>query len=198
MDALEALLTRVSVPARELTAPAPSGSDLDTILQAAVRAPDHGGLRPWRFVLVRGEARESLGDVLAEAFHRREPEATPDLVERQRAKPLRSPLIVIMVAHVDRLHPKVPEIEQVLAAGAAIENMLIAAHAMGYGAIWLTGDGAYDRSVAEELGLDLDERIVGFVYLGTPAGELPSPERPDPTRLCREWFEPAGPKETDI
>jgi nitroreductase len=191
-------MTRASVPAKQLTDPAPDGSDLDTILEAAVRAPDHGTLRPWRFVLIRGPARERLGDVLAEAFRRREPEVDQALVERQRSKPLRSPLIVTVVAHVDRAHPKVPEIEQVLATGAAIENMLLAAHALGYGAIWLTGNGAYDRSVADALGLALDERIVGFVYLGTPSGEPPSPERPDPRSLSREWLEPAPPAEPDI
>jgi nitroreductase len=191
-------MTRVSVPAKQLTDPAPEGPDLDTILEAAVRAPDHGGLRPWRFVLIRGRARECLGDVLAEAFRRREPDADQALVERQRAKPLRSPLIVTVVAHVDRAHPKVPEIEQVLAAGAAIENMLVAAHALGYGAIWLTGDGAYDRAVADALGLGLDERIVGFVYLGSPSGESPHPERPDPRSLSREWVEPVPPPEPEI
>lgn len=198
MDALQALLTRASVPAKQLTEPAPEGSDLDTILAAAVRAPDHGGLRPWRFLLIRGPARARLGDVLAEAFHHREPEAELALVERQRAKPLRAPLIVAVVAHVDRDHPKVPEIEQVLATGAAIENMLLAAHALGYGAIWLTGDGAYDRDVADALGLAHDERIVGFVYLGTASGELPNPERPDPGALSREWVEPVPPPEPEI
>lgn len=198
MDAIAALLGRASVPARQLDEPAPAGADLDTILQAAVRAPDHGALRPWRFLLVRGPARARLGDVLAEAFARREPDADPALVERQRAKPLRSPLIVVVAARIDRLHPKVPEIEQLLSAGAAAQCMLLAAHALGYGAIWLTGDGAYDRSVADALGLALDERIVGFVYLGTPVGEPPRPQRPDPAGLLREWTEPQQPPEPEI
>lgn len=189
MNALELLHQRVSVPAARLEAPAPEGDDLDAILQAAMSAPDHGGLTPWRFILIRGEARQRLGDVFAEAFRQRQPQASEEQVERQRQKPSRAPLIIAVVAPLQE-HPKVPEIEQLLAAGAAVEHLQLAAQALGYGSVWLTGDNAYDWNVLQPLGLDMNEKLVGFVYMGTPAGSMPAKPRPPHAPRLSEWHGP--------
>ena len=172
LGAIEALTTRAS-PAG-LTAPAPDASALDDILRAAARAPDHGRLKPWRFILVEGEARVALGDVLAEALRAREPNVAEAAIAKERAKPLRAPLIVIVAAKL-REHRNVPDVEQIVAAGAAAQNMLVAAHALGYGGFWRTGAAAYDDRVKRALGLASEDAIVGFVYLGTPNGAAAVP-----------------------
>jgi len=172
LDAIEALTTRAS-PAG-LTAPAPDASALDAMLRAAVRAPDHGRLRPWRFIVIDGDARIALGDALAQALHAREPNAAEAAIAKERAKPLRAPLIIVVAAKL-RKHRGVPAVEQIIAAGAAAQNILVAAHALGYGAFWRTGAAAYDDRVKRTLGLAPDDAIVGFVYVGTPNGATPVP-----------------------
>lgn len=178
MDALEAIETRSSVSA--LAEPGPTDAQWAALLRAAWRAPDHARLRPWRFLIIRGEARRRFGDILADAFLSSAPGAAPEAQSRERQKPLRAPAILI-VAATPKPHPKVPEVEQILAAGAATQNILLAAHALGLGAIWRTGAPAYDPGVVAALGLPKDARIVGFIYIGTPtagvkrrdAGEIP-------------------------
>ncbi len=184
MEALESLLSRVSCPV--LGDPAPEGVMLDRILTAAMSAPDHGRLRPWRFLLVRGAARERLGDVFAHAFNRREPGAPEPLVQKERKKPLRAPLIVVAVAQ-RREAAKVPELEQIVATGAAAENLLLATHALGFGGMWKTGWPAYDAEVKAALGLSPSDNIVGFLYLGTPV-QLPSARaEPKIADFVSEW-----------
>ena len=156
MDALEALLTRRS-PGR-LTDPAPDDAALKTMLDAAMRAPDHGRLRPWRFIVLRGEARARLGDLMAEAMRRREPDMPDPALEKERAKPLRAPLIVVVAASLVEGH-KIPAVEQLLAAGAAAQNLQLAAHALGFGTVWRTGAPAYDPYVKQSLGLDAADAI---------------------------------------
>jgi nitroreductase len=184
MNAMQALHTRES--AAKLQEPAPDEAALRTILQAAVRAPDHGRLRPWRFIAIRGDALRRFGDVLAQTFQARMPEATPDMLERERAKALRAPLIIAVAARVQR-GGKIPEIEQVLSSGAAAQNIMLAAHALGYGAMWKTGDPAYDPRVKKALGLEEGDAIVAFIYLGTnAAGPRPIP-RPAAEEFLTEW-----------
>lgn len=163
MDAIEALMGRVS-PA-QLTEPGPDPAQLQILLGAAARAPDHGRMQPWRFVLVEGEARQRLGAVMAQSLKRREPEAPEGKLDAERKKPLRAPLVVVVAAAVKE-NPKVPDIEQVVAAGAAAQNMLVAAHALGLGGFWRTGATAYDPEVKRALGLAEHDAIVGFIYLG--------------------------------
>jgi nitroreductase len=174
MDALEALLARASP--LELAEPAPDETAERQLLEAALRAPDHGRLRPWRFLSVRGEGRNKLGEVLALALKRRDPLATPDLLERERQKPLRAPLILIVAARITP-NPKIPAVEQLLSAGAAAQNIMIACHALGFGAMWKTGDPAYDKGVKEALGLRATDEVVGFLYIGTPKS-MPKPPPP--------------------
>jgi nitroreductase len=190
MEAIEALTSRRSPP--KLVEPAPSDAQLSEMLNAAIRAPDHGRLRPWRFIVVRGAARERLGQVWADALKARAPDVPADVVQREAQKPMRAPMIVAVAAEIAEGH-KIPVVEQLLAAGAATQNILLAAHAMGFGAMWRTGDGAYDAHVKEALGLKASDAIVGFLYLGTPAGRTPiPPDEPGVKNFVREWSAPAG------
>lgn len=187
VDAIEALTTRIS-PAG-LVAPAPDARALDRMLRAAVRAPDHGRLRPWRFIVIDGAARDALGGVLSDALRLREPAAPDAALAKERAKPLRAPLIVVVAAKL-REHRGVPGVEQIIAAGAAAQNMLVAAHALGFGGFWRTGAAAYDDNVKRALGLRPEDAIVGFLYLGTPsAASAPLPE-PDVTTHVTRWTGP--------
>ena len=186
MNALDVITSRQSARAMTLRAPAPAGADLAEILQAGMSAPDHGAIRPWRFKLIEGEARSRLGDVMADALKRREPEADEAALSNIRAKPLRAPLIVAVCAEVSD-HPKVPAVEQVIAAACAGQNILNAAHAKGYGAVMLTGWVAYDPHVKLSLGLDEKDAIVAFVYMGTSDAPGPVKERPDHADFTQVW-----------
>jgi nitroreductase len=185
MDAYEALVTRVSP--KELGEPAPDDATLRKIIAAALRAPDHGRLRPWRFIAIRGEGRKRLGDVLAAALNRRDPNAGAEL-ERERRKPMRAPLVLVAAAHITP-SPKIPLVEQLLAAGAAAQNILLACHALGYGAVWKTGAAAYDASVKEALGLEAGDEIAGFLYIGTPAAAPKAPAPLNPADFLKVWPE---------
>jgi len=186
-DALEALMTRSSVPASLLRDPAPEGADLEAILETAMRAPDHASLRPWRFLVIRGEARRRLGEVFADALCRRDPLADGAAREKELSRPLRSPLIVAVCAEVVENNPKVPVVEQIVTVGAAAQNMLNAAHAMGYAAIMLTGKNAHDPHVKQALGLQAKDEIVGFLYFGTPDADIRPKRRPAAADFVREW-----------
>jgi nitroreductase len=164
MDALNAITNRVSP--RKLGGPAPTPEHLEAMLKAAVAAPDHGRLKPWRFVVIEAASREMFGGLLATSLQRREPKATEAQLEAERKKALRAPLILAVAATV-REHPKIPQIEQVMAVAAAMQNLIIAAHALGYGALWRTGAPAYDPVLKRELGLSETDTIVGFLHLGT-------------------------------
>ncbi|MGH8298274.1 MAG: nitroreductase family protein [Steroidobacteraceae bacterium] len=175
MQAIDALLKRRS--AKSLTDPAPDDGALELLLESAARAPDHGRLRPWRFIVIRGAARERLGELMADQLRRVQPATSPESLQRERQKALRAPLIIV-VAAVYNASAKIPAIEQILSAGAAAQNMMLAATALGFGSMWKTGGAAYDDTVKAALGLEAKDAIVGFVYLGTaPADALPSPAR---------------------
>jgi len=166
LDALEAIRTRNAAP--RLTGSV-SESALNKILKAALRAPDHALLRPWKILVVNGEKRNRLGTLFTEASLARNPDLTTDRLEKLKNKTLRAPLILVVAARIME-HPKVPEVEQLLSAGAAAQNICVASHAMGLGAIWRTGDMAYDPIVAHGLGLTNSEKIVGFIYIGEVDG----------------------------
>jgi len=166
LDALEAIRTRNAAP--RLTGSV-SESALNKILKAALRAPDHALLRPWKILVVNGEKRNRLGTLFTEASLARNPDLTTDRLEKLKNKTLRAPLILVVAARIME-HPKVPEVEQLLSAGAAAQNICVASHAMGLGAIWRTGDMAYDPNVAHGLGLTNSEKIVGFIYIGEVDG----------------------------
>jgi nitroreductase len=186
MDAIEALTTRAS--ALKLTEPAPPDDAVELMLSAAARAPDHGKLRPWRFILIRGDARRRLGDVMATRLAAREPECPESAIENERSKPLRAPLIVVVATELAPNHPKIPEVEQLVSAACAAQNLMLAAHAMGYGAMWKTGAAAYDDRVKRELRLETHDHIVGFLYLGTmEMADQGKIERPHFSTFVRHW-----------
>jgi nitroreductase len=176
MDAMQLLHGRES--AAKLQEPAPGDAELAAIVQAAMRAPDHGRLRPWRFIAIRGPALERFGALLADVLKARMPDAPADSLARERAKALRAPLIVAVAARIQD-NGKIPQVEQLLSAGAAAQNIMLAANALGYGAMWKTGDPAYDPNVKQALGLSEHDAIVGFIYLGTSSG-APRPAQPRP------------------
>lgn len=184
MDALELLLSRDS--ALRLEEPGPDEAALDTIFRSALRAPDHGRLRPWRFVVIPREQRERFGEVLAESLRLRSPDAPPEALARERQKALRAPLIIVVAA---RMKPsdKIPEVEQIISAGAAAQNIMLAVHALGYGAMWRTGAPAYDPRVKRALGLEPADAIIGFLYIGTRAGGSSPLPRPSPEELVAVW-----------
>ncbi len=187
MPKLQLLNSRRSVPALQLGEPGPDATQLQHLLTAAVRVPDHGKLTPWRFVLLEGEARRELGRRLA-AMHL---EKDPDLPERKQTKDREryehAPLVVAVVAQLKPDHPKIPEQEQLLSAGCVAYNLLLGAQAMGFGAQWLTGWAAYDTDAARLLGLGDNERLIAFVHIGTPALEMPERDRPALADKLSRW-----------
>jgi nitroreductase len=176
-DALDLLKTRRSVKPMELGGPGPSAGEIDTLLTIAARVPDHGKLAPWRFIVIEGEARLKAGETIAAIFRADHGEATPEQIEFERKRLARAPLVIAVVSRAAP-HVKIPEWEQQLSAGAAAMSLVIAAHAMGYAASWITEWYAYDRRVLAALGLDDFERIAGFVHIGRPAKPPDERERP--------------------
>jgi len=150
--------------------PAPSPAQRDVIFRAALRAPDHGQLRPWRFLLVEGDDRLRVGNLIADVEHACYSEQTDSQRNKTANRLMRAPLVLLVVACI-KSHPKVPEVEQIMSTAAAVQNMLVAAHALGLGAMWRSGLVTYEPLLAEKLGLGGDERLLGFLYLGTPKGE---------------------------
>jgi len=165
---------------------APDEAALRLIFQSATRAPDHGRLRPWRFIVINSEERARFGEVLADHLRRTKGVASEEALERERRKAFRAPLIVV-VAAILRPDGKIPEIEQILSAGAAAQNMLHAALALGFNAVWKTGGAAYDAQVKTELGLEPKDAIVGFLYMGTDVEGPGSLTRPDGQEFVRYW-----------
>lgn len=182
-DPLHVLDTRRSVPSKQLGEPGPDHATLLRMLASAVRVPDHGKLVPFRFIRLQGEARHALGDLLAARTLHLQPDAADAVVEKDRARFSHAPVIVTVVARLTPGH-KVPEQEQLLTAGSVCFALLQAAQALGFGAQWLTGWMAYDDAVAATLGLSADERIAGFIHIGT-RGEARPPERPRPDIAAR-------------
>ncbi|WP_337878824.1 NAD(P)H nitroreductase [Rheinheimera sp.] len=175
MDAVTLLTTRYSSP--RLTEPAPAGEDLQLIKQAALQVPDHGHLRPWRFVVFNGrQALQKLGDIFAEAALEDDPSVSDEVVERARQLPLRAPMVIACIAKCVE-HPKVPFSEQIQSAACAVMAMQQAAFALGFGGIWRSGAYTQYDFVKQALELGEDDEIVGYLYLGTCALDMP-PRQP--------------------
>jgi nitroreductase len=176
-DALQLLKTRRSVKPMEMSGPAPTDAEIDTLLTIASRVPDHGKLTPWRFIVFTGEARIAAGQVIADVFAKTRADATADQIEFERQRLTRAPLVIAVVSRA-ATHAKIPMWEQELSAGASAMSLVLAAHTMGYAASWLTEWYAYDRAVLDGLGLAPTERIAGFVHIGTPARPPEDRDRP--------------------
>jgi len=184
---IDALHHRVSVG--DLVEPAPDAAQRELLFRAALRAPDHGQLRPWRFLLVEGEARARVGQILADvedACYGPQPEAGRN---KTRQRLLRAPLVVLIVAHVTP-HAKVPELEQLLSTACAVQNVLLAADALGFAGMWRTGPVTFEPLLAERLGLAQQERLLGFLYLGTPRAGRRQPPVLAVDDFVAAWREP--------
>jgi nitroreductase len=175
MTLIDLIHTRHSVP-KVKPDPIPR-QVIEQLLSAAVQAPNHHRVRPWRFVVLQGDARLRLGETMAQALLQRQPEARDEALAVERSKPLRAPLLIAV--GVDKpAEPKVLEIENVCAVAAAVQNLLLAAHALGLGAMWRTGPAALDPQIKTFLGFAPDQHLIGFIYIGYPEGEQIFPERP--------------------
>jgi nitroreductase len=184
MDAIAALHQRVSTP--RLTAPGPTPEQLNILFKAALRAADHGNMRPWRFLIVEGEGLTRLGELFARIAAAKNPDITQAELDRCHALPQRAPMIIVSIAKC-QANPKVPQIEQIISAGAATQNLLNAAFAIDVGAVWRTGDMAYDPQVKQALGLLAGEEIIGFIYVGTPTVPPHAPREQNPSDFFSVW-----------
>jgi nitroreductase len=175
MNTLEAIHARRS---QGNVAPDPIPREqIEILLDAAVQAPNHYKVRPWRFVVIEGKARERLGEAMALALRRKHPEVDARAIEKESAKPLRAPLIIAV--GVERTEdPRVVEVENICAAAAACQNILLAATELGLAGYWRTGGSARDPEVKDYLGLAPDQHVIAFLYIGRPATQGESPERP--------------------
>jgi nitroreductase len=186
-DALELLLKRRSVKPALLAEPGPSAAQLDTILTAAARVPDHKKLEPWRFIVFEGDARAAFGRILLKACLAEEKE-TPSAgrLELERGRLLRAPTVVAVISRT-LPNPAAPEWEQILSCGAACFNLCLAANALGFGTCWITEWYAYSKGVREGLRLAANERIAGFIYIGTAKETQPDRERPPLAKIVTRW-----------
>lgn len=186
---IDFLLSRKSAPIPELKEPAPGDDEISTMIRIATRVPDHGRLAPWRFVIYRGKARHEIGEMLAKRALEREGDLPEARLDQERARFARAPL-VIGVIHCPRDNPKIPQWEMLLSGAAAAMNLVLAANALGYGTNWITNWYSDDAEARRMLGLAPDERVVGFVHIGTFHGEAPERPRPDPAPLVSEYSGP--------
>lgn len=191
-ELLDYLLSRKSAPIQTLKKPGPDDGEIATLIRVASRVPDHGKLEPWRFIVYRGEVRATIGRMLAERYAAvlGRP-LTPGEREKEEERFSRAP-VVIGVVSVPRDNPKIPQWEMFLSAGAAAMNLVHAANAMGFGANWITNWYADDAEARRLLGLSPDERVTGFVHIGTPSEEAPDRPRPDPATIVSEYAGPWG------
>jgi len=186
MKELSFLTEHCSIAAKDLHDPAPTTEQIKLILQAAMSAPDHGELIPYRFLVIEGEAMQELSEVFEQAIIKRNPDADEATVNKQKNKPLRAPLIITVIARITQ-NPKIPEVEQILSAGCAAQHIQLASRALGFGSIWLTGDNSYDMSVYEALGLQINERVIGFIYIGTSPTIAQKKNRVDSNTITHYW-----------
>ncbi len=166
MSILKDIQTRNSIPFLE--EPAPSEAEMIEVYKAALRAPDHAWLRPWRYLEVRGETRYKLSKAFLDAAMKDGDTLTDELKQKLENAPYRAPMIIVLVADVKE-HPKVPKVEQLLSLGASAQNILLAIDSLGYGAVWRTGKMAFNPYVVEALKLPENSEIIGYLYVGTPS-----------------------------
>lgn len=183
---IEALGKRRSVLVDQLGAPGPNAEQIATLLRLATRIPDHGKLTPWRFILIEGAARDDFGALIAGRFLELNPTFPAKRIDYERQRPHRAPVIIAVISCAAD-HPRIPQWEQILSCGAACFSLLTAATAMGFGAQWITEWIAYDAVIATGLGLQSDEKIGGFIYIGTAATPPQERDRPDPDSLLTRW-----------
>ncbi len=193
--ALELLLTRRSVVANKLTEPGPDCAQIEQILQAGLRVPDHKVLAPWRFLRFQGEARKHFGVELARVLRAQDETISPERLKTEENRFLRAPVVIAVISKVEI--GVVPEWEQILSAGAVCQNILNAAHALGFAAQWITEWYAYDPAIRKVLNLAENERIAGFIYIGSAKEKPKERRRPVLADLLTDWQptdEPGSPR----
>ncbi len=179
------LLSRRSGKPRDMIAPGPDAAQLETILTAASRVPDHGKLAPWRFVTVAADQRDALADLLVSAYQAEKPEAGKLELDAMVQFAHQAPSLVVVLSS-PVAGSKIPLWEQELSTGAACMQLLNAAHALGFVGGWLTGWPTYSARVRDAFGTG-DERIAGFVFLGSPSKALEERPRPNLSDVVRAW-----------
>lgn len=184
MDTLTALTTRTSQGA--LIEPAPSHEVLEVAFKAALRAPDHRMIRPWRYMIIQDEARQRLGECFLQAALQDNPNLLDVEQQRLLKMPLRAPLIIVAITSYKN-DPKVPMIEQTLSTGAAVQNLLLALHAQGFGSMWRTGWVGEHATIKQALGLQDNEAVAAFVYVGTPATSAKQPIALNVADFVSQW-----------
>ena len=182
------LLTRRSVLAKDLGEPGPNDQQLQTILRAGLRIPDHGRAEPWKIQVLDASAQRALGEFSATLFRSENPKAKDVLIEFERERQQRSPVLLIVSFHPNKQKlTKIPEVEQLLSTGAMCQNILVATQALGYNAQWVTDWPAYHPEIRRFLGHDEETQIVGFIHIGTAAEPPKERPRPDLDSIVSEW-----------
>tara|TARA_B100000214_G_scaffold363495_1_gene329061 strand:+ start:329 stop:883 length:555 start_codon:yes stop_codon:yes gene_type:complete len=171
LETLKAIQTRNSVA--HLAEPAPSSEEMEEVYKCALRAPDHAWQRPWKFIEITGDARNKLGNSFVEASIASGEEMTDELKEKLEKAPFRAPMVIVLTADIKE-HPKVPKIEQIISLGASAQNILLALHDIGYSAIWRTGKMAFNPYITNALELPPNYEVIGYLYVGTPSGNIKS------------------------
>ncbi|HEX2526225.1 MAG TPA: nitroreductase [Geminicoccus sp.] len=190
MDVSTAILSRTTVPPLKMGGPGPGPADLQEILAAGAAAPDHGKLTPFRFILIEGDSRAALGEVFVAAARAADPNVAEVDLDKQRRNVMRATAVVVVVTRVRPGH-KIPAEEQIAAGAAAMQNMLIMAHARGFAAKWATGKNAYDPHIRQALGCSQEDVITGFLLIGSLAEAHPVSAKLDPERITMRWTGPA-------
>ena len=192
MEAIDLLTNRRSTLVRKMSDPGPSEAELNQILTAGLRVPDHGKLGPWRIQVLHSQGQKALGDVLAKLFTEEHGERARDrMVENERERPQRAPVLLVVTSDI-HIDTTIPEMEQRMSGGALCMNLLNASHALGYGAQWLTEWPAFDVQVKAALGHDADTDIIGFIYIGTSTEPPKDRERASIETVVSEWTGPAA------
>ena len=186
MTLLNDLLARHSTPSRQLGAPGPDDAQLLRMLEVAVHVPDHGRLAPWRFLRIAGNARAALGRALVSRLVERDPDALEAKITKERERFNHAPCVIAVIATLTAGH-KIPESEQLQSGSCVCFALLQAVDALGFGAQWLTGWAAYDPSILELLGVGANERVLGYVHIGTVMTPQEDRPRPDPATLLTDW-----------
>jgi len=184
MDAIENILSRNS--SSRLTSPYPDQKEMNLVYQAALRAPDHAWLKPSEFIEVTGKGLDKLSDIFVKYANDNIQNINEQKIEKYKQAPYRAPMIIILVSNIKE-HPKVPEIEQMLSTAAAAQNILLVLNALNYGAIWRTGAFALNDDISKYLGLNLNQKILGYLYVGTPNSEPKKIPDIDIDKFVTKW-----------
>lgn len=184
---LNTILSRSSIAPKTLIAPGPTHGEIQVMIAAATMAPDHDLLRPWRFILIEGDGRNELAKAFMAIRKQRTPDIRPEELNRTWRKTMRAPTLLAVIARMRYDNPRVPAHEQYVAIGAATYAVMLTCHALGYGAIMLSGSRSRHPMVHELFGLGRDEHVVGFISMGTPAKPIAPKRRAGATEFLQVW-----------